>query len=156
MMRLLLVLLFLMPAGARADFVLSEMVGTWSGQGEYYELLSKARMRCRLSVVGNDAKVTLSGRCGSSLGAEDVVLDFIRQPDGQIVSRAGVGAPESDSPIEALYGRPTKTQLIVRGQSGKESVVMQFVKNADGTLYFVTRRDGAQGKRTSAITLSRR
>ena len=156
MMRVFAILLALLPAAASAEFALSDMVGKWAGEGMYYEPLSRAKMRCRLTIVGSDAAIAMSGRCGSSLGAEKVHLDLIRQPDGQIVLRAGKNAPETDSPIEALVGRPTRSQLIVRGQSGQESAVMQFVSNADGTLYFLTKLDGAKGERTSAVTLSRR
>lgn len=156
MIRLLIFLLLLAPSTAWADFKLSDMVGTWSGSGKYWEPLTTAQMGCKLRITGNDAKVTLSGRCGSSIAAEKMLLDFVRQGNGQIVVTAGKGAPPSDSPIEALTGTPTKTELFVRGQSGAETVVMQFAKKADGTIYFATERDGAKGRRVSVVTLTRR
>ena len=158
MIRLLTVLLALAltSAEARADLTLSQLVGTWTGSGTYAEALSEARMRCRLSIAGDDAKVTLSGRCGSSLGAEDVVLDFIRQGDGSVIVRSGPGAPQQDSKIAALTGRPQSNQLYVTGAAGDESVAMQFVKNADGTLYFATERKWQTGRSHSVITLQPR
>lgn len=158
MIRLLTVLvaLTLTTAQARADLTLTQMVGTWTGAGTYSEALSEARMRCRLTIAGDDAKVTMSGRCGSSLGAEDVVLDFIRQGDGSVRVQSGPGAPAQDSEIKALSGRPQGNQLMVTGAAGLESVAMQFVKNADGTLYFATERKWQTGRSQSVITLSPR
>ncbi len=141
---------------ARAELTLSQLTGTWTGAGNYAEGLSEARMRCRLTIAGDDAKVTMSGRCGSSLGAEDVVLDFIRQSDGSVRVQSGPGAPQQDSEIEALTGRPQGNQLFVTGSAGQESVAMQFVKNADGTLYFATERKWQTGRSQSVITLQPR
>jgi hypothetical protein len=155
MIRILIFLFVLIPATAWADFKLSDLVGNWSGSGKYAEPLTTARVRCKLAIMGNDAKVTLRGRCGGSFGAERMVLDFVRQSNGDVIVSSGPGAPYTESPIGALTGTPTRTQLVVRGQSGQESVLMQFAKNADGTMHFATERDGKQGRRISAVTLIR-
>jgi len=141
---------------AQADFRLLDMVGNWGGSGVYSEGVSKARMRCRISVTGDDAKVTLTGRCGSSLGAADVVLDFIAIGDGKVTVQPGDGAPASDSPITMLTGQLSATQLNVSGANYAESVVMQFVKNTDGTLNFATKRKWRTGRSQSTIRLVRR
>ena len=158
MIRLLSVFLALSltTAEARADLTLSQLVGNWTGSGNYREGVSEARMRCRLTIAGDDAKVTMSGRCGSSLGAEDVVLDFIRQGDGSVIVQSGPGAPQQESKIEALTGRPQGNQLFLTGAADGESVAMQFVRNADGTLYFATERKWRTGRSQSVITLQPR
>ena len=114
MIRLAIILLLLSGAAARAEFSLADMVGTWAGSGVYKENLSQAKVRCQLAVTGGAGKVTVSGRCGSSLGAETIVLDFTRQGDGRIVVTEGPGAPRNDSQIEALVGRQVNLKLWVR------------------------------------------
>ncbi|MCP3969947.1 MAG: hypothetical protein GY717_06460 [Rhodobacteraceae bacterium] len=156
MTRFLFVLLLLLPAAARAEFVLSDLVGNWTGSGSYQEGLSKARMRCRLTVVGNNTKVTLSGRCGSSLGSERMVLDLIRRADGTIVLRSGDGAPQDDTSLAELVGYTARTQLFVSGESGHDSASVLFARNQNGTLYFASKRKWQTGNSQSAITLSRR
>ncbi len=156
MKRLIFLCLLLVPGMARAEFALSDMVGTWAGTGSYTEALSKATMKCRLTVTGDDARVTVNGRCGSSLGADDVTLDFVRQSGSRVVVEETPGAPKQDSEIEEVSGNLTATQLFVRGAGGDETVAIQFVKNDDGTLYFATERTWKGGDSQSRVTLSRR
>ncbi len=146
--------LILLPGLARADFALTDMVGSWSGTGTYAEALSQAKMKCRLNVAGADSKVTMTGRCGSSLGASDVVMDIVRSGTGIVIT--GDGGPDVDTEIDQLTGQISGQQIFVTGAEGKDSVKMQFVMNADGTLYFATERKWLTGSSWSKITLVRR
>lgn len=154
-MRLSVVLLALAPTVARADFALNDMIGKWTGSGLYEEPSSMGRMRCRIAIAGDDAMVRMTGRCGSSLGVEDVVLDFLRQANGDIVVRAGPGAPERDTKIKELTGRVRGTKLIVRGYQGQESVEMSFEAVTDDKLRFETKRKTWEGDSRSSIDLKR-
>ena len=156
MMKLLAVMLAVVPVMARAEFVLSDMVGSWSGSGMYYEAMSQAKMKCRLTMAGDAAGITMKGRCGSSLGAHDVVLDFVAEDDGRVFVQGGDNAPSVDSEIEELTGKITGNQLNLSGQAGPDSVRMQFVLNEDGSIYFATERKWPQGDSRSKITLTRR
>lgn len=156
MRHMLFAVALLIPSPIWAAFQLSELVGQWTGQGTYTEGVSKAKMRCNLSFVGTDAKVTMSGRCGSSLGAESVVLDFANDADGGVTVRSGAGAPESDSAITGLTGVPGPNGLVVKGSGGDESVIIELLLNANGTLRFATQRNSSNGMAISIVDLSRR
>ncbi|GEM_PF-6301365 len=156
MIRILALAIFIVPSVSRADFALSDMIGAWAGTGVYSEALSQAKMKCKLTMLGDAKKVTMSGRCGSTLGAGNVVLDFVRQEDGQIVVHAGGDALQPASEIGELVGRFTDDQLIVTGAAGHESVKMQLILDADGSIFFATERKWLTGKSSSEITLVRR
>ncbi len=156
MKHLFAMVLMIVPALAQADFSLSDMVGSWSGSGTYYEKPSRAKMQCRLTITGGDAKVTLSGRCGSSLGSETMKLDFIRQAGGKVVVQAAPGAPKKDSDIGQLSGRISGNFLIVSGSASDESVTIQFEKKSAGSLHFVTERIWEANSGQSSVMLTRR
>ena len=152
MIRILLLCLVLLPAAARAEFTLSDMVGTWSGSGTYTEGVSQARMRCRIVVAGGDARVRLSGRCGSSLGAEDVAVEAVRQPDGRIALISPDGPTREPFSVREVSGVPQGDRLVLHGSAGVESVTVEFRRNANGTLSFVTQRKWRTGRSQSQVT----
>ena len=143
------------PAGA-ADMSLADLVGRWAGTGTYHEATSKARMQCRLTVTGDAAQVSFAGRCGSSMGAHDVVLHFTGQGNGQIEVVAGEGASGVETKIDKLTGRIDGQQLTVNGAAGVESAKMQFALMADGTVRFVAERKWATGRSHSTVVLRER
>lgn len=156
MMRLATLVLMLLPMAAQADFTLSDLLGTWSGSGTYYERPSKARMKCRLSFAGNDSQVRMTGRCGSSLGAQDLTLDFIRQGSNGVIVRSPPGATQSNSDIAEMQGQMSGNYLIAAGSAGAETAKFQFESKADGTLAFVTEHKDGTFFSQSVVTLSRR
>jgi len=156
MKSMILALAMLAPLPAMAELALSDLVGTWTGQGTYVEGLSSAKMRCNLGITGTDAMVRLSGRCGSSLGAESVVLDFTKAADGSVSVSSGPGAPANDSKIDVMQGKITANQLILRGAAGDETVTIELLQNPNGSLHFATRRTWTGKKATSVVTLIRR
>lgn len=152
-MRTLVVLMILLPAAARAEFALSDITGTWAGAGSYTEALSTARMRCRIAIAGNADQVALTGRCASSLGAEDLDLTFTRLPGGEISLRAEDGQRQGETTVEELTGLPEASQVILRGENGLDRAAVQIRLNPDGTLYFATETKWRTGNAKSAITL---
>ncbi|MDJ0823069.1 MAG: hypothetical protein QNJ09_14825 [Paracoccaceae bacterium] len=156
MKHLLLTLFLMLPAAAQAEFKLSDMVGNWSGSGQYYEKPTRAKMQCRLTITGGDAKVTLSGRCGSTLGSETMKLDFIRQGGGSVIVRNAPGAPRNTTDIGQLTGRMSGNFLVVSGSAGPDAVTIQFEKKADGQLHFVTDRKWKENSGQSSVMLVRR
>lgn len=156
MIRLFLILLALVPVPARADFALSDLVGTWNGAGTYEEGVSQARMRCRITVTGSDAQVRLTGRCGSSLGAEDVRVDVLRQADGSVTLVSPNGPTREPFSVREISGRPQGDRLTLQGTAGLESVIVQFVLHADGRLTFATQRKWRTGRSRSQVTMTRR
>lgn len=128
--------LMLAPNVARADFALDALIGKWKGQGSYVENKSGAKMRCKIDFTGGAEKVTMTGRCASGLGAQKVAVDLIRASDGYINARAAPGAPENKSNIKGISGKPNGPHLVMSGAAGENSVKMEFLMNADGTLRF--------------------
>lgn len=156
MIRLWLIFTLVLAGNARAEMSLADLVGDWSGSGTYSEALSSARMKCRLTMTGTAAKVTIAGRCGSSMGANDVVLDLVRQGDGRITLTSARDAPGFETAITGLSGRITGNQLTLRGEAGLERAATQFVLNADGSLRFAAERKWLTGNSQSIVTLQRR
>ena len=156
MIRIFFIFLLLFAGPARAEMTLADLVGNWAGTGMYYEGLSKAKMKCRLTGAGNSAHVTMTGRCGSSLGAEDVDIEFSRQGDGSILLISGDNAPSVDTEIDTVSGRLEGNQMFLQGQAKHETFKMQFAVNADGSLRFATERKWQTGKSRSIVTLQRR
>lgn len=156
MIRTLTLCLALLPLSAQADFVLSDLVGTWAGEGSYYERPTKARMKCRLSFAGTDAQVRMSGRCGSSLGARNLELDFVRQGKTGVIVRAAPGAPTSDTGLTAMQGQMTGNRMAAAGTSGTETARFQIETQPDGTLRFVTQRENGTFFSQSVVILIRR
>ncbi len=148
--------LCLTGAAARAEMSLADLVGSWTGSGTYHEALSQAKMKCRLTTVGDAAKVTISGRCGSSLGANDVVLDIVRQADGTVTMQSGGRAPGFETDIDQLTGRITGNQLMLSGEAGIERARLQFALNDDGSLRFASERKWQTGNSRSLVTLKQR
>lgn len=136
MKTLICAVLALMPNVALAEFSLEEMVGKWSGQGVYAENMSSAKMRCKIDFAGGADKVTMTGRCASGLGAQKVALDLVRAEDGTITAKAAAGAPENKTKIDGLTGLPIEGHLVMDGVAGEDSIKMEFLMNADGSLRF--------------------
>ncbi|MDF0603715.1 hypothetical protein P1J78_23615 [Psychromarinibacter sp. C21-152] len=132
---------------------LADLVGSWTGNGIYYEALSKAKMKCRLAATGDAARVKLTGRCGSSLGARDLSLEFVRQDDGSILLLSADTLPSVETGIERVDGEISNNQLNLSGTSPGEYLKLQFALNADGSLHFATERKWRTGKSRSVVTL---
>ena len=128
--------LMFVPTVALADFSLDGLVGKWSGQGNYAENMSSAKMRCKIDIAGGADKVTMTGRCASGLGAQKVALDLTRADDGSITASAAEGAPQNKTNIDGLTGLPQGGHLVMDGTSGADSVKIEFLMNADGSLRF--------------------
>ncbi|MGP6089901.1 hypothetical protein [Antarctobacter jejuensis] len=157
MMRILTLMLALcLPATAQADLSLSDLVGTWAGEGSYYERPTKTRMKCRISFAGDDAQVRLTGKCGSSLGAHDLSLDFIRDGSSKVIVRAAPGAKNDESKIERMEGQLSGNFLIAEGTGGTETAKFQLESKRDGSIVFVTQREDGTFFAQSVVTLRRR
>jgi len=156
MKNLIFAFIMLLPLPAWAELKLSDLVGNWGGQGTYAEGLSSAKLRCKLVIAGTDAMVRMTGRCGSSLGAENLALDFVKGADSTITVDSSAGAPQSDSPVGALRGSSQGNQLIIRGEGGDETVTIELILNPDGSLRFATQRTWPGKTGTSVVTLKRR
>jgi hypothetical protein len=146
----------LAPMPAWAEFTLSDLVGNWSGSGKYYERPSSAKMKCRLSFAGDDARVRMTGRCGSSLGAQDLELDFIREGNRGVVVQSAPGAPKSKSAIARMAGQMTATMMIAEGVAATESAKFQLEIKPDGTMHFLTQRKDGTFFSQSTVVLVRR
>jgi hypothetical protein len=136
MKTLICAVLVLVPNVAFAQFSLDTLVGKWSGQGTYAENMSSAKMRCKIDFAGGADKVTMTGRCASGLGAQKVALDLVQSKDGSITAKAAAGAPENKTEIDGLTGLPTERHLVMDGVAGEDSIKMEFLMNADGSLRF--------------------
>lgn len=152
----LTLILSVLPVVAQAEFSLSDLVGTWTGEGSYYERPTRAKMKCRLSFAGTDAQVRMTGRCGSSLGAQDLEIDFVREGASGVVVRPAPGAPTSDSKLTEMSGQLQGNLMIASGTSGTETAKFQLESRADGTLQFVTQREDGTFFSQSVVTLVRR
>lgn len=149
-------LVFALPAAAQADLSLSDLVGSWTGEGSYFERPTKTRMKCRLSFSGDEARLHMAGKCGSSLGAHDVNVDFIRQGGNSIIVRAAPGARNDDSQIARMEGRLSGNFLIAQGTGGTETAKIQLESKPDGSMVFVTQREDGTFFAQSVVTLKRR
>ena len=81
---LIVVQLSLSHQASAADFRLGALAGNWAGSGSYTEGISTARLICRLAARGADERIRMTGRCGSSLGNEEIDMDLVLGADGTI------------------------------------------------------------------------
>lgn len=147
--------LLLVPNMALADFSLEDLVGKWKGQGSYVENATGAKMRCKLEFAGGADEVSVTGRCASGLGAQKVAMDLIRAEDGSISAVAPPGAPKNKTDIDGLSGTPNGQHLVMNGAAGEDSVKMEFLMNADGTLRFGVHSVIGAKESKSVIVLTR-
>jgi len=139
-----------------AEFHLGALAGNWSGSGSYTEGISTARLICRLTASGDDRQVHMTGRCGSSLGNEDVDMVLVRAAEGTVTVSSGTAASRRDSPVENLQGVPEGNQLVARGSAEDEVVTLVLRFEDTGVLRFAVQRRWTGGKEESVVDLSAR
>jgi hypothetical protein len=147
--------LVLVPAQLFAETAFERMVGTWRGDGRYTEGATEVKLRCQLGITGDASMISVAGRCGSALGAEDFTMEFEAGPESIVNLDQGEAERGKDSKIEALAGPLGNNGFVVQGTAEDEEWVVQLIFNDDGTLVFAT-REARHGKTNiSYVTLVR-
>jgi hypothetical protein len=138
-MRALALLLLLLPATARAEFALPQLLGDWSGSGNYARGEASGMLRCRLAITPEGQfRVEVSGRCASAEGATAVAFVLIPQADGTIMTESRLDTPP-DTRIEALRGLPEADRLVLDGSAAGETVELSLWLLENGNLGFASR-----------------
>jgi len=147
--------LALLPTPLLADTVFSELVGSWRGNGTYTEGITQVDLRCRMSITGDSAAITLAGRCASSLGGDDFTMHFEQGPNRTASVRSGGSSRASGASLDGLTGPLGRNGVVLKGVSQSEEVTVQLLLQDDGGLVFATREVGGGVTSTSYVTLAR-
>lgn len=137
-----------------AEFSLGALEGNWGGTGVYTDGQSTARVRCRLTGIGDNTHIRISGRCSSTLGREDIDMILVRNPTGVITLLSDVATFRNNSEVSSLEGAPIGGQLLARGSVGNEEVILILRFEDNGGLTFDTQRRWSAGVERSVIDLT--
>lgn len=145
----------LLPAPLLAENAFERMIGTWNGAGQYSDGVAQVNLRCRINIAGTPTSLQLSGRCGSSLGAETFAMDFALGGDRVVRLQRSQSERGADSAVGGLSGPIGDNGMVVKGTAPGEEVVVQLLLNPDGSLVFATREVNGSSTTVSHVTLSR-
>lgn len=146
--------LVVIPAQSFAQTAFERMVGTWRGDGRYTEGATDVKLRCQLGITGDAAAISVAGRCGSALGAEDFTMDF-EANGGDAVLKQGAAERGKDSRIETMAGALGNNGFVVQGAAEGEEWVVQLLFDDTGALIFATREVRGGETNVSYVTLAR-
>ena len=155
-MRYLALILCIFPLPVFADLALSQLVGRWDGNGVYQDNSSTFRLRCKLRIEGEAARIDMSGRCVSGLGTQTISLVLLRFDDGSFVVSGGHGPGSNNSEIKELRGRPTPHGVLLSAKTITEHAKMEFLLEPDGALRWGAIREAPRGGYRSVVTLRRK